>query len=980
MTPPNTTDEIRKAYLDFFADREHLVTPSSSLIPVGDPTLLLTSAGMVQFKSYFSGEAEPPNPRLASSQKCFRTTDIENVGDTKHLTFFEMLGNFSIGDYFKKEAIAWSWEFVTKVLELPEERLWVSVYLDDDEAEGYWREIGVPAERIVRYGDEDNFWGPAGEEGPCGPCSEIHYDYGEEYGADLTPADSGERFVEIWNLVFTQFYHHRDGTRTKLPAPNIDTGMGLERTATIMQGRLSAYESDAFDYLLAGAAKLAGKSYGADEQTDYALRVLAEHARSVTFLIADGVTPSNEGRGYVLRRILRRAVRFARKAGIEGAFLGGLSVLVIEKMAHQYPELERERDTVLSVIRAEEERFGQTLQQGMAMLRGFLSAVEVADAKLAAAETKHERRDGASGALADLRELDQAPDGSAEAAAGWPFIAPRLRFAADRAENIKRRWDAGDLDADRASRETGAALRGAREAVDLLKAQTPGEVAFKLYDTFGFPLDITIDVAREHGMSVDVEGFERELEAQRERSRAAAKFGLGEKPTISLSGTISAGPPSLSGNPTVVNNSIFTGYESTQRETTLVALFVNGAQVKGAARGDAVEVVLHETPFYAEAGGQVGDAGVIDGPHGRIAVEAAHAPVAGLIVHAGEVVDGEVAAGEPVTARVDTVRRADVTRNHTGTHLLHAALRQVLGPHVRQAGSLVAPDRLRFDFSHPSGLSGDELREIERMVNGRVLDNLPVVHRQMGYQEAIDNGALAFFGDKYGDVVRTCRIGAPGGEPFSFELCGGTHTGATGEIGLLHVESEGGIGAGTRRIEAVTGRGTEGVLSERHVLMESLAKQLQTAPADLQSRLAAVLEDLDRERKRASALERDLAKRQADGLAGGAQDVDGVAVLASEVTASTMEALRGAADSLRARIESGVIVLGSVIDGKPAFVATVSKDLTAEGYHAGNIIREVAKVAGGGGGGRPDMAQAGGKDASKLAEALALAPELVKKR
>ena len=976
MTPPTTTDEIRKAYLDFFAEREHLVTPSSSLIPVGDPTLLLTSAGMVQFKSYFSGEAEPPNPRLASSQKCFRTTDIENVGDTKHLTFFEMLGNFSIGDYFKKEAIAWSWEFVTKVLELPEERLWVSVYLDDDEAEGYWREIGVPAERIVRYGDEDNFWGPAGEEGPCGPCSEIHYDYGEEYGADLTPADSGERFVEIWNLVFTQFYHHRDGTRAKLPAPNIDTGMGLERTATIMQGRLSAYESDAFDYLLVGAAKLTGKSYGADEQTDYALRVLAEHARSVTFLIADGVTPSNEGRGYVLRRILRRAVRFARKAGIEGAFLGGLSVLVIEKMAHQYPELERERETVLSVIRAEEERFGQTLQQGMALLRGFLSAVEAADARLIAAESK-QGRNGASGALADLLGLDQAPDEGA-AAAGWPFIAPRLRFAADRAENIKRRWDAGDLDADRASRETGAALRGAREAVDLLKAQTPGEVAFKLYDTFGFPLDITIDVAREHGMSVDVEGFERELEAQRERSRAAAKFGLGEK-VVDVSFSARAGDPKVTMAATAAKTSIFTGYESSEQETTLVELRTNREPPGSAARGDAVQAVLLETPFYVEAGGQVGDVGVIKGPRGWISVDVVRAE-RGRILHEGKVIDGEVAAGEPVTARVDAVRRADVTRNHTGTHLLHAALRRVLGPHVRQAGSLVAPDRLRFDFSHPSGLSGDELREIERMVNGRVLDNLPVVHRQMGYQEAIDNGALAFFGDKYGDVVRTCRIGAPDGAPFSFELCGGTHTGATGEIGLLHVESEGAIGAGTRRIEAVTGRGTEGVLSERHVLMESLAKQLQTAPADLQSRLAAVLEDLDRERKRAAALERDLAKRQADGLAGGAQDVDGVAVLASEVTASTMEALRGAADSLRRRIESGVIVLGSVIDGKPAFVATVSKDLTAEGYHAGNIIREVAKVAGGGGGGRPDMAQAGGKDASKLAEALALAPELVKKR
>ena len=742
MTPPNTTDEIRKAYLDFFAEREHLVTPSSSLIPVGDPTLLLTSAGMVQFKSYFSGEAEPPNPRLASSQKCFRTTDIENVGDTKHLTFFEMLGNFSIGDYFKKEAIAWSWEFVTKVLELPEERLWVSVYLDDDEAEGYWREIGVPAERIVRYGDEDNFWGPAGEEGPCGPCSEIHYDYGEEYGADLTPADSGERFVEIWNLVFTQFYHHRDGTRTKLPAPNIDTGMGLERTATIMQGRLSAYESDAFGYLLAGAAKLADKSYGEDEQTDYALRVLAEHARSVTFLIADGVTPSNEGRGYVLRRILRRAVRFARKAGIEGAFLGDLSVLVIERMAHQYPELERERDTVLSVIRAEEERFGQTLQQGMAMLRGFLSAVEVADAKLAAAETKHERRDGASGALADLRELDQAPDGSAEAAAGWPFIAPRLRFAADRAENIKRRWDAGDLDADRASRETGAALRGAREAVDLLKAQTPGEAAFKLYDTFGFPLDITIDVAREHGMSVDVEGFERELEAQRERSRAAAKFGLGEKPTISLSGTISAGDPKVfPGTATAVKTSIFTGYESTERETTLVALFVNGAQVKGAARGDAVEVVLHETPFYAEAGGQVGDAGVIDGPHGRIAVEAAHAPVAGLIVHAGEgrrrrgcrrrAGDGAGRHGAPRRRDAQSHRHTPAARRPASS----AGAARAAGGVACRAGP--APLRLLAPLGPQRGRASRDRADGERTsarqpTRGPPADGVPGSHRQRG--------------------------------------------------------------------------------------------------------------------------------------------------------------------------------------------------------------------------------------------------------
>ena len=504
MTPPTTTDEIRKAYLDFFAERGHLVTPSSSLIPVGDPTLLLTSAGMVQFKSYFSGEAEPPNPRLASSQKCFRTTDIENVGDTKHLTFFEMLGNFSIGDYFKKEAIAWSWEFVTKVLELPEERLWVSVYLDDDEAEGYWREIGVPAERIVRYGDEDNFWGPAGEEGPCGPCSEIHYDYGEEYGADLTPADSGERFVEIWNLVFTQFYHHRDGTRTKLPAPNIDTGMGLERTATIMQGRLSAYESDAFDYLLAGAAKLAGKSYGADEQTDYAIRVLAEHARSVTFLIADGVTPSNEGRGYVLRRILRRAVRFARKAGIEGAFLGGLSVLVIERMAHQYPELERERRTILLTIAFEEERFGQTLQQGMGVLEAVIRQHTLALETIAKwpQEAEYAMQSGTLGWVGGEEKRPRSRQKEL-----WGTINTLLGNLSNTAGALDSPLALIDSDeihdaAHQILAESPPSPTNLETFVKKLSTRArviSGLSSFKLYDTFGFPLDITIDVAREHG-------------------------------------------------------------------------------------------------------------------------------------------------------------------------------------------------------------------------------------------------------------------------------------------------------------------------------------------------------------------------------------------------------------------------------------------------------------------------------------------------
>ena len=789
MTKPTTVDEIRKAYLDFFEAKGHLVVPSASLIPVGDPTLLLTSAGMVPFKPYFTGEETPPNPRLASVQKCFRTSDIDGVGDTKHLTFFEMLGNFSIGDYFKKEATAWAWEFVTEVLGLPPERLWVTYYKEggeeDLEARGYWLEATkgrLPEGHIVPLGAKYNWWGPAGEEGPSGPCSEIHYSYDPEHTtvADLT--EESPRTVEIWNLVFTQFYHHRDGNRTPLPKPNIDTGMGLERAAAVMQGVQSLYNSDVCDYLVKAVAKLAwgglpaGRPYGEDEETDYAIRVVAEHARGVTFLIADGVVPSNEGRGYVLRRILRRAIRFARKAGIQpasGGFLAELVAAVIKRMGDHYPELQREREFILSVVRGEEERFSQTLDAGMQIIQGIITQ-------------------------------------------------------------------------GKASSKRGVITSGD---------------AFKLYDTYGFPVDITQDIAREHGMEVDLEGFEKEMEAQRQRGRASARFGLGEGTSpetyrqLSLSGTG------------------FTGYESLSEESVVIGLLVDGAPADRAVKGDTVEVVLRESPFYAEGGGQVGDTGELRGPSGAVRVADTQAPLQGIIAHLGEVVEGEIAVGEPARATVDGVRRSDIVRNHTATHLLHAALRKILGAHVRQAGSLVAPDRLRFDFSHPSSIGQADIHEIERLVNDKVLENLPVAHRVMPYSEAMAQGALAFFGDKYGDTVRTCRIGDPSTgptssdsrqsrssgrteEPFSFELCGGTHTSTTGEIGLVHLESEGSIGAGTRRLEAVTGHGTAGLLRERLLLMESLAKQLQSSQGELSSRVGSLLAELDRERKRATAMER----------------------------------------------------------------------------------------------------------------------------
>ena len=891
MPRPVTIDQIRRAYLDFFESKGHLVVPSSSLIPTGDPTLLLTSAGMVQFKDYFSGEKTPPNPRLASVQKCFRASDIDGVGDTKHLTFFEMLGNFSIGDYFKKEAIAWGWEFTTEVLGLPKERLWITVYLDDDEAFGHWRDLGVPEDRILRYGDKENFWGPAGEEGPCGPSSEIHYDYGEEHGPGDTPAtEESPRFVEMWNLVFTQFYHHRDGSRTRLPTPNIDTGLGLERCAAIMQNVLSVYETDAFDYLLDKASDLAGRQYrDSDEGAKFALRVVAEHARSVTFLIADGVAPSNEGRGYVLRRVLRRALRYARKAGVEGPFLTKLAEAVIERMGGQYPELSREHDFVVSVVSGEEERFSQTLDAGIELLE----------------------------------------------------------------KTIARTRAGGDGDT-----ITGADI-------------------FLLYDTYGFPPDITHDIAREHGLEVDLEGFEREMEAQRQRGRASARFGLIDKTSPETYRQLGLGAD---------GSGRFTGYETLAEETVVIGLLRAGEPAQSAAKGEPVELILRESPFYAEAGGQVGDSGEVQGPSGRVRITDTQSPLEGLIAHAGEVIDGVIAVGDTVRATVDEARRADIIRNHTGTHLLHAALRRILGPHVRQAGSLVAPDRLRFDFSHPSGLSASETEEIQSLVNGRILDNLQVVHQTMSYKEAIDRGALAFFGDKYGEVVRTCRIGPStssgqaDGETFSFELCGGTHTEATGEIGLLHIESEGSIAAGTRRIEAVTGHGSEGLHTQRHVLLESVARQLQTSPADLSSRVGSLLHELDAERKRAAGLERDMARRQAESLQSQTQIVDGVTVLTSEVAAVSADALRETGAWLRDRLDSGIVVLGAVIEDRPSFVAMVTSDLTSKGYSAGNIVREVAKAAGGGGGGRPEAAQGAGKDPSKMAEALELVPALVKQR
>lgn len=871
-----TGDELRKAFLTFFEGKGHTVIPSSSLVPHGDPTLLLTTAGMVQIKPYFLGLATPPNPRLASCQKCFRTTDIDSVGDAKHLTFFEMLGNFSVGDYFKKEAIEWAWEFVTQWLRLPTDRLLITIFLDDDEACEHWRQTGVAAESIVRLGEKHNYWGPAGDSGPCGPCSEIHYDFGVQYGcgkSDCGPACDCDRFSEIWNLVFTQYDQDKEGRRTPLPRPNIDTGMGLERIAAVIQGKRSVYQTDLFAPILARVTGVSGKSLGQDQSTDKAAKIIAEHIRGITFLMADGVVPGNEGRGYVLRRLLRRTSLFGRKLGLEEPFLVDLADLVIERMGYVYPELRANRELVLNGVDTEERRFGQTLTVGLNWLERVMEKAE--------------------------------------------------------AENSR-------------------AIRG--------------EDVFMLYDTYGFPRELTVEIASERGFSVDQEGFEREMAQQRERARAAAKFNSGSGAEARIYEQLET-PPSH-----------FIGHDQWKHRSKVAGLLVRGIPADSASAGEDVEVILNETPFYGEMGGQVGDTGEIRGEHGSVLIRQTIRPLPELIVHQGRVARGRITVNDAVEAEVDLPRRLDIARNHTATHLLHAALRKVLGQHVRQSGSLVNADGFRFDFTSPEAVGKQWLLEIQHLVNDKIRENLTVLTRAMPYGEAVSRGAIALFGEKYGDVVRVVETGDP---PFSIELCGGTHVRSTGEIGILHITSEGSIGSGLRRIEALTGRGAERFLEERLAVVEALAHELQTSPDNVQSRVAAVLTELGNESKRASQMERELARKAAGSLESQVVLVNGINVLSAKVSAASSEAMREMGDRLKAKLGSGVIVLGAVVDGSPVSIAMVTPDLVARGLHAGRIVKEVSKMTGGGGGGRAEYGQGSGKDGTKLDEALKQVPHLV---
>ncbi|MGL1012462.1 alanine--tRNA ligase [Vibrio vulnificus] len=847
-----STDEVRNAFLKFFESKGHQIVDSSSLVPHNDPTLLFTNAGMNQFKDCFLGAEKRAYTRATTAQRCVRAggkhNDLENVGFTaRHHTFFEMLGNFSFGDYFKEDAIAFAWEFLTETLKLPKDRLLVTVYETDDEAFDIWNQkVGVPADRIIRIGDKkggkqyesDNFW-TMGDTGPCGPCTEIFYDHGEHIwgGRPGTPEEDGDRFIEIWNNVFMQFNRHADGTMEPLPKPSVDTGMGIERISAIMQGVHSNYEIDVFQKLIKATAEIVG----CEDLSNQSLRVIADHIRSCSFLIADGVMPSNEGRGYVLRRIIRRAVRHGNKLGAQGVFFHKLVGVLAEAMGSAADELKKQQAVVEKVLRIEEENFGRTLERGMVILNEALDALEG-------------------------KELD-------------------------------------------------------------------GETVFKLYDTYGFPADLTNDVARERDFTIDEAGFEKAMEEQRQRAREAGQFGTDYNAKIKVDA-----------------QSEFCGYTSTQERSDVVALFVEGEETATLSAGDKAIVILQETPFYAESGGQCGDSGVLKTESGLFQVEDTQ-KLGNAIAHHGVLVEGVLAKGDQVTAIVDAERRAAISLNHSATHLLHAALRQVLGEHVAQKGSLVKAENLRFDFSHLEAVTAAELKEVERLVNAQIRRNHAIETNIMDIESAKQKGAMALFGEKYDDEVRVLSMG-----DFSTELCGGIHASNTGDIGLFKITSEGGIAAGIRRIEAVTG---EAALEAIDAQARKFEEKLQDAANKAKS-----LE------KEIQQLKDKLASQASANLIDQVKEIAGVKVLVAKLDGADNKALRGMVDELKNQMGSGIIMLGNVADDKVGLIAGVTQDLTSK-VKAGELVNMVAQQVGGKGGGRPDMAQAGGTDSSALPSALA---------
>ncbi len=859
-------------FLDYFAQRGHKVVPSSSLVPKNDPTLLFTNAGMVQFKSVFLGEEIRDYNRATTSQKCVRAggkhNDLENVGHTaRHHTFFEMLGNFSFGNYFKKDAIGYAWDFLTTVVKLPKEKLWVTIYKDDDEAFQLWQDVAkVPENRIVRLGEKDNFW-QMGDTGPCGPCSEIIIDQGPEVGCkkhDCAVGCDCDRYLEIWNLVFMQYNRDAAGTLTPLPKPSIDTGLGLERLAAVVQGVRSNFETDLFQPIIKQIAALAGVPYHKDEQADISYQVIADHLRSMTFLISDGVLPSNEGRGYVLRRIIRRAIRYGKLIGINTSFLYKLIGTIVDEMRQAYPELVDSREHIAKVVLLEEERFATTLDSGLALLNQTVEALKASDKKV-----------------------------------------------------------------------------------------IPGPLLFKLYDTFGFPLDLVADMARDLHMTLDEEGYRQAMQEQREKARAAW-IGTGDEKVSPVYKELAAS----------IGKTIFRGYDTLEENAEVIAIIKDTTKVQSAQEGEEVEIILNQSPFYAASGGQVGDKGEILAEAAKFEVSDTVKPVENIIVHKGKIKKGTFKTGDAVLAKVEAADRADTARHHTVTHILHAVLRSVLGDHVKQAGSLVTPDRLRFDFTHYTALTEREKERIEELVNERIIENHPVETAVMNTEHAVASGAMALFDEKYGDIVRVVSV-----QDVSKELCGGTHTHASGDIGLFKIVSESGVAAGVRRIEALAGRRAYQQIKKEERNIQEIAHLLKASDADITTRVERLVNQLKETEKELERLKHKMQSSQADDVIAGAVEINGIKSLAKRVDGLEQKELRDFGDKLRDKLGSGILALGSSKDGKVSLIVMVSKDLTAR-YHAGKIIKDMAAILGGTGGGKPDMAQSGGKDPEKLDAAL----------
>lgn len=868
-------NELRSMYLDFFESKGHLRANSFSLVPHNDNSLLLINSGMAPLKPYFTGQETPPNKRMTTCQKCIRTGDIENVGKTaRHGTFFEMLGNFSFGDYFKKEAIAWAWEFFTQVLAVPADRLYVSVYELDDEAEKIWHEQeGVPMDRIVRMGKKDNFWEHGA--GPCGPCSEIYIDRGEKYGCDSPTCAVGcdcDRYVEVWNLVFTQFEATPEGEYLPLAFPNIDTGMGLERLAVMMQDVDSIFDVDTIRALLNEVCHLSGVTYKADPKKDVSIRLITDHIRSVTFMTSDGILPSNEGRGYVLRRLLRRAARHGKLLGIKGDFLAKLVAVVIETSKEAYPELADKEAYIYKIISIEEERFAETIDHGLAILAGYIEELEAAHGSLLA-----------------------------------------------------------------------------------------GEKAFTLYDTYGFPLDLTIEILEEKGLTVDEVGFKSAMEEQRTRAREAREESnyMGSKETVYNQ---------LDANLT----SEFVGYNNTTYRSKVLALTTESEIVKTAVAGEVISVFVDKTPFYATSGGQQADIGEIHMDYGIVTITDVKKVVGNKIAHLGVVKSGQITVGDEVLMVVDYDNRYGTMKNHSATHLLQKALKGVLGDHIEQAGSSVNVDRLRFDFTHFTAMTEEEIKAVEKAVNEQITKGLKVTVEELPIDEAKKRGAMALFGEKYGDVVRVVTMG-----DYSVELCGGTHLDNTNQAGVFKIVSEGGVAAGVRRIEALTGQAAMNYYKDKEEVLKDIASKLKADPAHVLGKVDSLLDENRQLKQELEKIKAKLASSAADDLMGAAKKLGDITYLGTEVKDIDANGLRDMGDKFKAKLDQGVVVLASAADGKVNLVVMVSDEAVAKGVHAGNIIKEAAKVVGGGGGGRPNMAQAGGKDPSKISEALKKAEEIV---